>query len=69
MKIVLFDFVVIIAAAIGLAALTSWITMLLWNALCPDIFGLPLIDFWQAFGLLLLSSIFFYRPGIKSKRS
>lgn len=31
----------------------------LWNALMPAIFGLPLISFWQALGLFLLSRIFF----------
>ena len=33
------------------------IVMLLWNALMPVIFHLPLISFWQALGLLLLSKI------------
>ncbi len=31
----------------------------LWNWLMPGIFGLPLIGFWQALGLLVLSRIFF----------
>jgi hypothetical protein len=35
------------------------IVMLLWNALMPDIFHLPIISFWQALGLLLLAKIFF----------
>jgi hypothetical protein len=33
--------------------------MILWNLLMPDIFGLPVIGFWQAFGLNLLFSILF----------
>ena len=33
--------------------------MLLWNSLMPTIFGLTKIGFWQAFGLLLLSTILF----------
>lgn len=33
--------------------------MLLWNWLMPEIFGLPLITFWQAAGLLLLCKILF----------
>jgi hypothetical protein len=33
--------------------------MLLWNALMPDIFGLPTIGFWQALGLSILSSLLF----------
>lgn len=33
--------------------------MILWNLLMPEIFGLPTIGFWQAFGLNILSSILF----------
>ena len=29
----------------------------LWNALMPEIFGLPTIGFWQALGLFLLSRL------------
>jgi hypothetical protein len=42
----------------GIAAFGA-VTMLLWNALLPDIFGLPTIGFWQAAGLLVLARIFF----------
>ncbi len=31
--------------------------MLLWNALVPDLFGGPVIGYWQAVGLLLLSHL------------
>jgi hypothetical protein len=31
----------------------------LWNLLMPKIFGLPVIGFWQAVGLLSLSWLFF----------
>jgi hypothetical protein len=40
-------------ALFGLAA------MFLWNALLPGIFGLPVINYWQAAGLLLLARIIF----------
>jgi len=33
--------------------------MILWNLLMPDLFGLPVIGFWQAFGLNLLASLLF----------
>ena len=33
------------------------IVMLLWNALVPELFGGPLLSFWQAVGLLTLSHI------------
>jgi hypothetical protein len=35
------------------------IVMLLWNALLPVLFHFPLISFWQALGLLVLSKILF----------
>ena len=48
------------------------LVMLLWNALMPVIFHLPIISFWQALGLLLLTKILFsgFRggPGFKHKR-
>jgi len=37
----------------------GWVTMLLWNALMPEIFGLTRITYWQSWGLLILSFIFF----------
>jgi len=33
--------------------------MLLWNALLPQIFSLPVINYWQAVGLMLLARILF----------
>lgn len=35
------------------------IVMLLWNWLMPELFGLPLITFWKALGLLVLFKILF----------
>lgn len=51
-----FFFIPLIFVAI---ALFAYITMLLWNALLPEIFNLPVIGFWQAAGLLILSRLFF----------
>jgi hypothetical protein len=42
-------------------------TMLLWNWLMPEIFGLPEITFWQAIGLNMLASILFKLNYQKSK--
>jgi hypothetical protein len=36
---------------------------LLWNWLCPTIFGLPKIGFFQTMGLLLLVNFIFNRNG------
>ena len=44
---------------IGLVFLFGWIVMLLWNWLMPEIFNLQQISYWQAWGLLILSSILF----------
>jgi hypothetical protein len=44
---------------IVLLALCGLVVMLLWNWLMPEIFGLPAIDYWKAWGLLVLSWILF----------
>lgn len=47
---------------LGLLALCGWVVMLLWNWLMPDIFGLKQLTYWQAWGLLVLTSILFKGP-------
>lgn len=44
---------------LGLAAIAAFsaIVMLLWNWLMPAIFGLGVVSFWQALGLLALARI------------
>lgn len=46
--------VVLVAA---LALFFGLIVLLLWNWLMPEIFGLPRIGYWQAWGLVVLSHI------------
>ena len=48
-----------IIAITGLAILFGFIIMWLWNILMPEIFGLPLISYWQAVGLFILTKILF----------
>ncbi len=48
-----------LAAAAGLFFLFGWVVMSLWNWLMPEIFGLGTVTYWQAWGLLVLSSILF----------
>ena len=55
---------VFLIVLIGL--LLAFPTMLLWNWLMPLIFGLIKINFWQALGLNVLSSILF-KPSSSSK--
>lgn len=37
----------------------GFVVMLLWNWLLPAIFGIKMIGFWQALGLLVLAKILF----------
>jgi hypothetical protein len=41
------------------ALIFGFILKWLWNWLMPEIFGLPVITYWQAFGLVMLSKILF----------
>ena len=45
------------------AAFGTW----LWNTLMPVIFGLPVIGFWQMYGLIWLSRFFFSHPNYEMK--
>jgi hypothetical protein len=49
-------FVVFAAAA---AAALGFVVLGLWNELIPGLFGGPVLTFWQAAGLLVLSRILF----------
>jgi len=48
----------ILIAAVA-AAVLGFAVMLLWNALIPDLFHGPVLTFWEAVGLLVLSHILF----------
>jgi len=48
-----------IAAGFAFLAFFGWVVMALWNALMPEIFGLKAITYWQAWGLLILSTLLF----------
>jgi hypothetical protein len=48
-----------LALGTAAAAALSFLVMTLWNALIPDLFKGPVVGFWQAAGLLLLSKILF----------
>lgn len=57
-KLLTIAFAVIIAVSL-FTCIIAFPVMLLWNWLMPIIFGLPVITFWQALGVALLSSILF----------
>ena len=44
---------------LGILALAGYVFMSLWNAVIPDVFGLKLIGFYQAVGLIIISRILF----------
>jgi hypothetical protein len=46
---------------LGVAAIFgfTWVVMLLWNALIPELFKGPELAYWQTMGLLVLSKILF----------
>jgi hypothetical protein len=48
---------VAVVLGVGIAAVFSVFVMLLWNCLCPDIFGLPPISLMQALGLSILANL------------
>jgi hypothetical protein len=47
-------FLLIASVAIGVL---SFLVMSLWNWLMPPLFGRPLVTYWQALGLLVLSRV------------
>jgi len=48
-----------LAVVAGLVFLVSWILMMLWNWLMPNLFGLKPISLYQAMGLLIITKILF----------
>ena len=58
-KLLVLVFAVVIGVLIGVfaGAIFALPTMWLWNGLMPDIFHLPTISFFQAWGLLILSHL------------
>jgi hypothetical protein len=60
----------VIAIVVGLivyALLAALPVMLLWNWLFPELFGLQVINFWQALGLLVLCGALFKSSSSSSK--
>jgi len=47
--------------------LFSFFVMKLWNWLMPDVFGLHMITYWQALGILVLAKILFGSCGPRGR--
>ncbi len=60
---------IVLLVVIGVGVF-SFVVMWLWNRLMPQIFGLHVIGYWQALGLLVLSKLFFgaFRGGSSWRR-
>jgi len=58
--------IAVLLAVVGLVGLIVWP---LWNALCPDLFGLPRISFLQAIGLAFLAQALFGHHSSVSKKN
>lgn len=61
-----------VAFAAVIALVFGFLVKWLWNWLMPAVFGLGMITYWQAFGLVILAKIFFrgvdgHRDTIRSK--
>ena len=52
-------FFVVIVTVVIVGVLLALPTMLLWNLVMPDVFGLPMVNFWQALFLSLLGRCLF----------
>jgi hypothetical protein len=46
--------VLILAIFVGVSAGIAWIFQSLWNGVLAVVFGLPVLTFWQAWGLWFL---------------
>lgn len=51
--------IIILLLVVLFVSIVPLITMWLWNYVMPGVFNLPEIGYWQAFALLMLSSLFF----------
>jgi hypothetical protein len=69
MKNNVLESILVIIGLIILAALLFTLPLqILWNWLMPYLFNLPIISFWQAFGLNMLAGILF-RSNITIKQN
>lgn len=56
-----------LAMSFGMMCFWSWLVMLLWNWVAVDLFALPEIGFWVAFGLRWLCSLLFKGGSVVKK--
>lgn len=61
---VIYQIILMVLLILGIGLLMAFPTMWLWNWLMIPIFGLIKITFWQAFGLNILTGVFFRNVNI-----
>ena len=49
----------LIASAVLIATVMTFLVMWLWNWIMPKIFGLVVINYWEALGLMILCNCLF----------
>lgn len=59
MKEVIKGIALVIGGLVIFGLLIGFPIMWLWNWLMPDLFGVPEIGFWEAWGLYMLSNVLF----------
>jgi hypothetical protein len=64
MEKILTGFIVVIGILLSMSLLLGLPLMILWNWLMPTLFNLPVIGFWQAVGLNLISGILFGKSSL-----
>lgn len=59
----------VVVLCFGIMCLRAWFIMLLWNWIMVNLFGVPTLGFWMAFGLYLLCSLLFKSKVTVNKKS
>lgn len=60
--------VALIILGVALIALSAAIVMWLWNWVAVGVFGLPVVDFWAAFGIMFLCRMLFANTSTERKK-
>ena len=58
------ELIVVIAASFLMVAILMW----LWNGLAVALFSLPVITYWQAWGIYILSNLLFKSSSKRDKK-
>lgn len=58
------ELIVVLAASFLIVAILMW----LWNGLAVTLFSLPVITYWQAWGIYILSNILFKSSSKRDKK-